>query len=261
MKRFLSLALSLTVVLSQFALGADKPKKGPKGGGQVRAVAAAPHAARGGQRPMAAQHQFKARPVAHASNFKQQAPRPVTAMQPKQRGRQNAGAFVKPAQAGKAPTNYSARQAISQRTAQANATAPIQRTVTANQLSYTDATRRYSRQRHDRSYWSSRYNNFILSDGGYYYQDGGYWYPAYGYDPSYNSYRYDRPIYSYNNLPPDEVVTDVQQALQDQGYYRGAVDGSLGPRTRSAIANFQRDHGLAVTAGIDEPTLATLGLT
>jgi peptidoglycan hydrolase-like protein with peptidoglycan-binding domain len=30
--------------------------------------------------------------------------------------------------------------------------------------------------------------------------------------------------------------------------------------TRSAIANFQSDHGLAVTAAVDQPTVATLGL-
>ena len=82
----------------------------------------------------------------------------------------------------------------------------------------------------------------------------GYWYPAWGYDRGYNSYRYDGPIYGYGNLQPAQVIVNVQSALQQQGYYRGAVDGALGPMMRSAIADFQSDHGLAVTAAIDQPT-------
>jgi len=34
----------------------------------------------------------------------------------------------------------------------------------------------------------------------------------------------------------------------------------LGRQTRYALAQFQADHGLAVTSAVDEPTLATLGL-
>jgi putative peptidoglycan binding protein len=34
----------------------------------------------------------------------------------------------------------------------------------------------------------------------------------------------------------------------------------LGPATRNAIQRYQINRGLAVTAAIDEPTLATLGL-
>jgi len=52
----------------------------------------------------------------------------------------------------------------------------------------------------------------------------------------------------------------VQVALRDQGYYAGAIDGLVGPQTRAALAAFQRDHGLVVTAAVDEPTLVTLGL-
>ena len=41
---------------------------------------------------------------------------------------------------------------------------------------------------------------------------------------------------------------------------RYAVDGQMGPVTRAAIANYQRDSGLAMTSAIDEPTLNSLGL-
>ena len=49
----------------------------------------------------------------------------------------------------------------------------------------------------------------------------------------------------YNSLPPDQVVANVQAALQEQGYYQGDVDGLLGPLTREAIAGYQRSNGLS----------------
>jgi peptidoglycan hydrolase-like protein with peptidoglycan-binding domain len=96
--------------------------------------------------------------------------------------------------------------------------------------------------------------------GGPYYWNSGYWFPAWGYDPG-ASYAYDGPIYAYNNLPPDQVVANVQAALQQQGYYRGDVDGLLGPLTRAAVATYQRDRGLHVTSAIDQPTLEALGMS
>jgi peptidoglycan hydrolase-like protein with peptidoglycan-binding domain len=61
-------------------------------------------------------------------------------------------------------------------------------------------------------------------------------------------------------LPPDQVIANVQAALQEQGYYHGDVDGLIGPLTRAAIAEYQRDHGLYETAAIDRPTLESLGM-
>jgi hypothetical protein len=126
--------------------------------------------------------------------------------------------------------------------------------------SWADAQRNRQRGHHDRDWWRSRYNRFALFGGGYYYWDNNYWYPAYGYDPSYDTYVYDAPVYSYNALPPSQVIANVQTELQRQGYYPYAVDGLMGPMTRAAIANFQRDHNLAITSAIDEPTLQELGL-
>jgi len=121
------------------------------------------------------------------------------------------------------------------------------------------AFRNYHRQWHDRNWWSSHYNRIVFVAGGWYYWNSGYWYPAWGYDPGYY-YPYDGPIYGYNSLAPDQVVLNVQDQLQRDGYYDGPVDGLLGPNTRQAIAAFQADHGLAVTSAVDQPTLATLGL-
>jgi hypothetical protein len=143
--------------------------------------------------------------------------------------------------------------------------ANLQNRTTANfqnssTLSWADARRRNSRERHNRSWWSSRYNRFVLFGGGYYYWDNYYWYPAYGYDPYYNSYSYDEPIYGDQDVDPGQLIANVQTELQRLGYYQYAVDGLMGPATRAAIANFQRDNGLPMTSAIDRPTLQTLGL-
>jgi len=120
----------------------------------------------------------------------------------------------------------------------------------------------YRPQWHDRSWWHSRYSSrILLIGGGYYYWNSGYWYPAWGYDSAYSYYPYDGPIYvGDNQVPFDRVVANVQSSLQDQGYYRGEVDGLMGPLTRDALAGYQRDHGLVSTAALDQPTLASLGL-
>ena len=60
--------------------------------------------------------------------------------------------------------------------------------------------------------------------------------------------------------PPDQVIANVQTALQQQGYYQGEVDGLLGPQTRAAIADYQRANGLPETAAVDQPTLQSLGM-
>ena len=120
--------------------------------------------------------------------------------------------------------------------------------------------RNYSSQWHNRNWWSGHYNRVIFVYGGWYAWNAGYWYPAWGYAPN-SYYAYDGPIYAYNNLPPDQVTANVQSALQQQGYYHGEVDGLLGPLTRAAIADYQRDRGLYITSAIDRPTLQSLGMT
>jgi hypothetical protein len=131
---------------------------------------------------------------------------------------------------------------------------------TTSTFTYQQARSRWSHQHHDRSWWRSHYPRISLFAGGYYYWNDGYWYPAYGYDPYYSTYAYDEPIYGYSDLEPGQVIANVQAALQEQGYYNDAVDGLIGPNTRAALRNFQRDRGLPITAAIDGPTLQALGL-
>jgi peptidoglycan hydrolase-like protein with peptidoglycan-binding domain len=53
-------------------------------------------------------------------------------------------------------------------------------------------------------------------------------------------------------------VRQAQQALQDQGLYKGQVDGKMGPQTKHAIAQFQKQKGLKQTAQLDQPTISDL---
>jgi hypothetical protein len=119
--------------------------------------------------------------------------------------------------------------------------------------------RNYRSEWHDRDWWRHNHSRIVFVFGGPYYWNSGYWFPAWGYDPG-AYYAYEGPIYAYNDLPPDQVIANVQAALQQQGYYHGEVDGLIGPLTREAIANYQRDHGLYMTSTIDRPTLESLGM-
>jgi hypothetical protein len=126
------------------------------------------------------------------------------------------------------------------------------------------AFRNYQRQWHDSGWWHNHCGDRIVFVTVYsqlfpFYFDAGYWYPAWGYYPD-TYYPYDGPIYGYNDLPPDEIIANVQTQLYNEGYYDGPIDGILGSDTRAAIADYQADHGLAVTAAIDEPTVESLGL-
>jgi Putative peptidoglycan binding domain len=121
--------------------------------------------------------------------------------------------------------------------------------------------RSYHPQWHDQGWYHSHYNRVELIGGGYYFWNAGYWYPAWGYSPSAQYYAYDGPIYvGHRAEPPDKVIADVQAVLQEMGYYRGEVDGLLGPLTREALTAYQGDNGLTATAAIDQPTLDSLDM-
>jgi hypothetical protein len=119
--------------------------------------------------------------------------------------------------------------------------------------------RNYRPEWHDRDWWRSHQSRIVFGVGGWYYWNAGYWFPAWGYDPN-AYYPYDGPIYGHHDLPPDQVVANVQETLRQQGHYKGEVDGLLGLPTRTAIADYQRDHGLYETSTIDRPTSQSLGM-
>jgi len=53
-------------------------------------------------------------------------------------------------------------------------------------------------------------------------------------------------------------ISDVQQKLQADNLYHGKIDGVLGPATRRALAEYQRQNGLRVTTNLDRQTRDSL---
>lgn len=51
----------------------------------------------------------------------------------------------------------------------------------------------------------------------------------------------------------DEIM-EVQRKLQADNLYQGEIDGLLGPQTRQALSEYQRQNGLHVTANLDRET-------
>jgi peptidoglycan hydrolase-like protein with peptidoglycan-binding domain len=54
------------------------------------------------------------------------------------------------------------------------------------------------------------------------------------------------------------AVTQAQTALKEKGLYSGPIDGRIGPKTRQAISQFQRQNGLKQTAQLDSRTMSQL---
>lgn len=145
----------------------------------------------------------------------------------------------------------------------------------------------YWRGNRDWNYAGNRYrynNRFGVFAGGYYpsYYGGypSYWgsdYPYYqtAWDyPDYSSSYYEdypaqtsysTPIYYSTAATTTTIVgsraAQVQRQLAVAGYYRGPIDGIVGPMTRAAIYAYQRDHRLPVTANITWPLLRSLRLS
>jgi peptidoglycan hydrolase-like protein with peptidoglycan-binding domain len=74
-----------------------------------------------------------------------------------------------------------------------------------------------------------------------------------------------RTTSSGSSQPPVEAlpvtpatVKQIQSQLQAQGLYNGPIDGIIGPKTRSALAQYQRKEGLNQTAALDADTLRRL---
>lgn len=51
---------------------------------------------------------------------------------------------------------------------------------------------------------------------------------------------------------------EIQIALKNAGYYAGAIDGKIGPMSREAIEDFQRDNGLVVDGKVGPKTWTAL---
>lgn len=59
----------------------------------------------------------------------------------------------------------------------------------------------------------------------------------------------------------DEALRKAQQALHDQGFYYGKVDGAPGDETTQAIRRYQIRNGLAVTGLLNDETIQSIAKT
>jgi peptidoglycan hydrolase-like protein with peptidoglycan-binding domain len=57
-----------------------------------------------------------------------------------------------------------------------------------------------------------------------------------------------------------DAVKQLQQSLNDRGYDAGPVDGLVGPRTESALREFQQAQGLDASGEINADTLSALDI-
>ena len=55
-------------------------------------------------------------------------------------------------------------------------------------------------------------------------------------------------------------VRTAQQALRDQGYNPGPIDGVMGPRTSAAVRDYQTKEGLTASGQLDDATMDKLGV-
>jgi peptidoglycan hydrolase-like protein with peptidoglycan-binding domain len=58
----------------------------------------------------------------------------------------------------------------------------------------------------------------------------------------------------------DQFVESVQQALKDEGFYYGEVNGDMNANLTAAIRRYQIRNGLQVTGELNDETLRSLGL-
>jgi hypothetical protein len=120
----------------------------------------------------------------------------------------------------------------------------------------------YSRPTYYSSYPAYSYPTYYSNYSGYPYSSSFYSSPSIGVSlstaPIYTSYT--RSIRS-SGYDDDDLAISVQRALSRRGYYRGGIDGEVGPGTRAAIRQYQYDRRLEVTGRIDRSLLRSLGLS
>lgn len=67
-------------------------------------------------------------------------------------------------------------------------------------------------------------------------------------------------LLSAGGLRADQITSSVQQALKDDGFYYGEVNGQKTADTTAAIRRYQIRNGLQITGEIDAETLRSLGV-
>jgi hypothetical protein len=70
-----------------------------------------------------------------------------------------------------------------------------------------------------------------------------------------------RPLGAFTIYTDVDRIRAAQQALAQQNYYRGAINGQLDDATRRALFEFQIDKGITATGNLDGRTVRALGLS
>ena len=60
-----------------------------------------------------------------------------------------------------------------------------------------------------------------------------------------------------DNLAKDDI-RQAQLELRHLGLYSGSLDGVIGPETKGAVVQFQKNHGIDQTATLDKLTMETM---
>ena len=63
-----------------------------------------------------------------------------------------------------------------------------------------------------------------------------------------------------NGQQDAQQVKHIQKALQEKGMDPGPIDGIMGPRTQTALRDFQKGQSLPTTGRLDSQTLEKLGV-
>jgi len=63
---------------------------------------------------------------------------------------------------------------------------------------------------------------------------------------------------SSNAVDMTKTKKNIQRALKNAGYYNASIDGKIGAKTKKAITDFQKDHGLKVDGIVGTRTWARL---
>lgn len=137
--------------------------------------------------------------------------------------------------------------------------APTRTRVVTRSSSYPYSSYRYGYSYGGYPYYGYNYGPSIsFGFGSPYY--GYYPYDSYGYGGYPSGYNYGS--YSYNDYGygHGSIVITVQSRLARMGYYRGPIDGIMGPGTSFAIRAYERDHGLRMDGAISGQLVRNMGL-
>jgi peptidoglycan hydrolase-like protein with peptidoglycan-binding domain len=71
---------------------------------------------------------------------------------------------------------------------------------------------------------------------------------------------YPDPVGQPSADPYSGFITKVQEKLRELGFDGGPPNGDFGPKTQSALAQFQLSRNVPASGQLDDPTLAELGV-